>query len=282
MRQRWVGSRPGRALSWYGARSGAQLCGGIAYSALFSLFAALTLGWTVFSASLGANDALRAAVLDQVDTWVPGLVGTEPGDLVPPDALLLRGGLTWTTVIAVVVLLVSALGVMGALRASVRAMFDIPPAQGNPVAARLWQLAGFAVLGVGMLASAVASVASHSVGAVVESALGGSEPAVWAVRVGGAAVGVVLDAVVVAAIVWLVGGARPARRDLVVASVATGLVAGALRWVGTSVIVGSAGANALLAPFAAIVTILVLVNFLARVLLLACAWLHDPPRARAA
>jgi membrane protein len=274
----WKNSRLGRTLAWYGMRSGAQLCGGIAYSALFSLFAALTIGWSIFSALLGSHLELRQAVLDQIATWIPGLVGTAETDLIAPDQLILKGGLTWTTIIAAVVLLFSALGVMGALRTSVRAMFDIPASRDNALTARLWQLAGFLILGVGMLVSAAASIAAHSVGAVVESLLGGSQVVAWLVRVGGAGVGVVLDAVVVAAIVTLVGGARPSRRDLVWGSLAAAVVAGVLRWLGTSVVAGSAGRNPLLAPFAAIVTILVLVNFLARVLLIVCAWMHDPPR----
>ncbi|WP_242496238.1 YhjD/YihY/BrkB family envelope integrity protein [Xylanimonas protaetiae] len=276
--ERWKDSRLGRTLAWYGARNGPLLCGGIAYSALFSLFAGLTIGWSVFSASLGRNAGLRDAVLDQVDTWVPGLVGDGPKDMISPDKLVLPSALTWATVVAAVVLLVSALGVMGALRSSVRAMFDLPAAGQNPVLARVWQLAGFALLGVGVVASAGASVAAGAVGQVVESWLGGSQAVAWAVRLGGAAVGVALDAVVVVMIITVVGGARPTRRDLVLGSLAAGVVAGALRWLGTTIVVGSAGANRLLAPFAAIVTILVLVNFVARLLLLTCAWMHDPPR----
>ncbi|MCL1868818.1 MAG: YihY/virulence factor BrkB family protein [Promicromonosporaceae bacterium] len=275
----WKDTRAARTLSWYGARNGALLCGGIAYSGLFSLFSALTIGWTVFSAVLGSNTRLRSAVLSQVDMWIPGLI-THDGHqgLVSPDTLIIHSGRLWTTLVAVVVFLVSSLGAMGALRASVRAMFDIPPTHGNAVTARLGQLAGFLVLAVGMVVSAGATVASNAVGRVAESLLGGSQLVVWAVHVGAALVGVVIDSLVVAAIVVLVGGARPRRRALVVGALAAGVVGGVLRWLGTSVVVGSAGHNALLAPFAAIVTILVLVNFLARVLLMVCAWMHDPPR----
>jgi membrane protein len=278
----WKDSRLGRSLAWYGARNGALLCGGVAYSALFSLFAGLTIGWSVFSASLGGNADLRDAVLAQVDTWLPGLVGDGTDDLISPEQLVLPSALTWPTVVAAVVLLFSALGVMGALRSSVRAMFDLPMAGQNPVLTRVWQLAGFVLLGVGVVASAGASIAAGAVGHVVESWLGGSQATAWAVRLGGAAVGVVLDAVVIAMIITVVGGARPPRRDLVVGSLAAGVVAGALRWLGTTLVVGSAGANRLLAPFAAIVTILVLVNFVARLLLLTCAWIHDPPRVEGA
>jgi membrane protein len=276
--ERWKASRPGRTLAWYGERNAALLCGGIAYSALFSLFAGITIGWSVFAASLGRDEALRDAVLRQVDTWLPGLVGDGPDDLVSPDSLALPSAVTWASVVAVVVLLFSALGVMGALRRSVRAMFDLPATGQNPVLARVWQLAGFALLGVGVLVSAATSIATGAVGGVVESWLGGSQALAWAIRLGGSAIGVIVDTAVIVMIITVVGGARPARRDLLLGSLAAGVVAGVLRWAGTTIVVGSAGANRLLAPFAAIVTILVLVNFLARILLLVCAWMADPPR----
>ncbi len=275
---RWKASRPGRALAWYGDRNAALLCGGIAYSALFSLFAGLTIGWSVFAASLGRDDALRDAVLRQVDTWLPGLVGDGPDDLISPDSLALPSAVTWASAVALVVLLFSALGVMGALRRSVRAMFDLPATGENPVLTRVWQLAGFVLLGVAVLASAGASVAASAVGGVVESWLGGSQVLAWAVRIGGSLVGVAIDTAVVVMIITVVGGARPARRDLLLGALAAGVVAGVLRWLGTTIVVGSAGANRLLAPFAAIVTILALTNFLARILLLVCAWMADPPQ----
>ncbi|ACZ30017.1 ribonuclease BN [Xylanimonas cellulosilytica DSM 15894] len=276
--ERWKESRAGRTVAWYGARNAALLCGGIAYAALFSLFAGLTIGWSVFSASLGRNDDLRDAVLEQVDTWMPGLVGEGPDDLINPDQLVLPSAWTWASVVAAVVLLFSALRVMAALRSSVRSMFDLPATGQNLVLVRVWQLAGFALLGVAVLASAGASVAAGAVGQVVESWLGGSELVAWAVRLGAAVVGIVLDAAVVVMIVTVVAGARPRRRDLIWGSLAAGAVAGALRWLGTTIVVGSAGANRLLAPFAAIITILVLINVVARILLLVCAWMYDPPR----
>lgn len=274
----WNDTRAARTLSWYGARNGGQLCGGIAYSALFSLFGALTIGWTVFSRSLGRNEELRGAVLDQVGQWIPGLVGDGEGYVISPDSLIISGGFSWAALVAGFVFLFSALGAMGALRGSIRTMFAIPPTTDNAIKSRAGQLVGFALLGLGILVSAASSVAVHSVGAVVESWFGGNQAVGWLVRIGGAAVGVLLDALLVAGMIVWIGGAHPRRRDLLWTCLAVGVVAGVLRWAGTSIVVGSAGANALLAPFAAIVTILVLINFLSRVLLTACAWLYNPPR----
>jgi len=275
----WQDTRPGRAISWYGARNGALLCGGIAYSALFSLFAGLTIGFTVFVTFLGSRTELRNAVLEQIDQWIPGLIDTGKGGLLKPDDLVLPSAVNIASIVATVVLVFSAMGFMGALRVSVRAMFAASPTDDNALLARLWQLAGFVLLGLGVLVAAAASVASSAVGRVVESWLGGSPVVGVLLRIGAAAVGVVIDTLLVLAVVRVVGGVRPRRtRDLVLGCLAVGVVSGALRWVGTSVIVGSANRNALLASFAVLVTVLVLVNFVARVVLMACAWMHDPPR----
>src|SRR4051794_30466215 len=62
----WKHSRAGRALARFGARGGGLLTGGIAYAALFSVFAGLTIGYTVFMAVLGGNEELRDKILDSL------------------------------------------------------------------------------------------------------------------------------------------------------------------------------------------------------------------------
>ncbi|MFD7021994.1 YihY/virulence factor BrkB family protein [Promicromonospora sukumoe] len=277
---RWEATRPGRALTRFNTANGAVLSGGMAYAALFSLFAALAIGYTVFVRVLGGDADLRVAVLDQIDTWIPGLVDTGSGGVLSPTDLVISTGLSWTSVVAALVLLWSATNFMGALRTSVRAMFGETNGHGNPVTDRLRQLLGFVLLGIGVLVTAAASVAvSAAVPWTLES-LGLDGGAVsFAVRAGGALVTLALDAVVVAAVVRYVGGVHPDWRELMYGSLAVGVVAGGLRYLGTEVISTAAARNALLASFAVVVTILVLVNLLARVLLMACAWVADPPAA---
>ena len=82
----WRATRPARALARFGAAGGGLLTGGIAYATLFSVLAALTLGWTVFAAVLGGHEALRAQVLDAIDRSLPGLVADAGGQgLIKPD-----------------------------------------------------------------------------------------------------------------------------------------------------------------------------------------------------
>ncbi|WP_369371444.1 YihY/virulence factor BrkB family protein [Promicromonospora sp. Populi] len=270
---RWEATRLSRTLTRYDEANGSVLCGGIAYAALFSLFAALAIGYTVFVRVLGGNTELRDAVLAQVDTWVPGLVNTGDGGVLSPSDLVLSSGLSWTSVVAAVVLLWSATGFMGALRSSVRAMFGLTESVGNPVTERLRQLLGFVLLAAGMLVTAAASVGVSAAVPWTLDQVGLGAGAGWAVRGVGLLLTVLLDAVVVAAVVRWVGGVHPARRDLQIGALVVGVVAGALRLLGTEVIAGSAARNALLASFAVVVTLLVLVNLMARVLLLATAWM---------
>src|SRR5690625_1137400 len=74
-------SRVGRGLARYGKARGGLLAGGITYSALFSVFAALTVGYTVFMTVLGGNTELRQTVLDSVDDTLPGVIDTPESEL---------------------------------------------------------------------------------------------------------------------------------------------------------------------------------------------------------
>jgi membrane protein len=273
---RWQETRVARALAQYDLANGSVLSGGMAYAALFSLFAALTLGYTLFIRVLGGNLDLRDAVLTQVDTWIPGLVNTGEGGVLSPSDLVLSTGISWTSVVAVAVLLWSATNFMGALRTSVRATFGLTENGANPVTERLRQLLGFVLLGIGVLVTAAASVAVAAAVPWILESLGLEGSAVsFGVRAGGALVTLALDAAVVAAVVRYVGGMHVPLRDLLAGSLAVGVLAGVLRYLGTEVITTAAARNALLASFAVVVTVLVLVNLLARVLLLTTSWMSQ-------
>ncbi|WP_407318604.1 YihY/virulence factor BrkB family protein [Isoptericola halotolerans] len=271
-----------RAVKWYLARRGNLLCGGIAYSALFSLGAALTIGVSIFSATLGNRQELKEEVFDQIDDWVPGLLKESPGakeGLVFPDDLVQDTAWSWTTVVAAVVFLWTAISVMGALRHSVRSMFDAPVVGINPVLSKVWQLVGFLLLGVMLVTAAAASIVSQTVNRQFTRWLGDSVVLGWTLTLGTFLVGVVLDAVLIYLIVRVVGQVRPRRTgDLVVGCLVAGLVTSGLRLAGTSLVTSAASRNAILASFVTLAAILLLANFVARVLLLVCAWMYDPPR----
>src|SRR5699024_7926346 len=140
----WKRTRVARGLSRYSTANGKLLSGGISFSGLFSIFAALAIGFTVFMAVLGQNVELRNAVLDAVNDALPGVVDTGDGQgMLSPEDLQLTtaGGIVGA--IAVVVLLNTARGVMTSLRRGVRAMFGIVSPTEKPVLGVLRDLAGF-------------------------------------------------------------------------------------------------------------------------------------------
>ncbi|WP_448631516.1 YhjD/YihY/BrkB family envelope integrity protein [Cellulomonas soli] len=258
-----------------------MLTGGIAYAALFSLSAGLTLGWTVLVRVLGARADLRERVLTTVDQSLPGLLDTGDGrGLLDPDTLVMSTGLTVAGAVAAVVLVVSATSAMAAMRTGVRAMFD---AQAESlVLGKLRELGGLVGVAVVVLLSAVLSTLVTGATQRLLGLLGVDDSRGLLLQGAALAVAFAVDMAVFVLVVVVLAGVRPARRDLLVGAVlaATGL--GAVRLLGTSVVAGSVDRNALLGSFAVLITLLVWMNLVARIMLLAAAWVADPPAPDAA
>lgn len=276
----WQATRAARALARFSSAGGGVLTGGIAYAALFSVFAGLTLGYTVFMAVLGRNAALRQDVLTTIAGSLPGLVdvGDERG-LVAPDDLVLGVGLSVAGVVAVVVLVASATSAVAALRTGVRAMFGVLGRPGgNVLTGKLRELVGLVGMAAAVLVSAVLSVAVTSAADWLLGVLGLEAGAAGVVRVLGVGVAFVVDAATFLLIVWVLAGVRPDWVDLRGGALLAATGVGAVRLLGTTVVAGSVGRNAVLASFAVLVTLLVWINLIARIVLLAAAWTANPPR----
>ena len=271
-------TRVARALGRYGNANGALLAGGIAFSALFSIFAALVIGFTVFMAVLGENEQLRDAVLDQVDEVLPGIVDTGDGGMVTPDQLQLTTAGGIAGVIAVVVLLNTAITVMTSLRNGVRAMFGMVRPKENPVLQAVRDLGGFFVLALGVLLTAALGVAAGTLATWLLDLIGlGDAPfAGFLLRALGLLVALAVDTVIFIFIYRGLAGVRPPRRDLVIGAIVAGVGAGVLRVVGTSAV--GAVDNPLLAGFAALITLLLWINLQVRIVLMVAAWTANPPK----
>jgi membrane protein len=272
----WQATRIGRTLARYSSANGSLLAGGIAYAALFSLVAILTIALTVFAAVLGSDRELDRQVEDQLAGWFPGVLKAGGDGLVAPSSWIKSGALSLTSAVAAAVLVWSALSAMSAVQTGVRAMFQLAPSQGGAAwLRRVWALAGFAGLGMGLLASSIVSVGTASADEWAARLFGG-DGAGLALRWAGYGASVLVDGACVALIFTVVAGARPPKRDLLIGSLAAAAAMGVLKHLGTRV-VAHATANALLASATTVVTLLVWVNLMARVVLYAAAWTANPP-----
>ena len=269
-----------RFFTRYGGAKGGLLSGGIAYSALFSIAAGLTIAWTAFIAVLGKDAELREQVLQSIDSALPGIIDTGDGHggIIDPNSLVLQSAVTPASIIAAVVLLWTAMSTMGAFASSIRAMFGIQKVTENPILLNLRNLGGFVVLAVGIASSSVLSAANSNVGTTILDWMGiEGSAARYVIRVGSLLISIAVDALIIAFLVRVMSGVRVLRRDLVIGSVIGGLVMSILRILGTSV-VGSVSDNALLASVAAIATLLLWLNLCARMVLMVAAFMANPPR----
>ncbi|MCM0640174.1 YihY/virulence factor BrkB family protein [Cellulomonas wangsupingiae] len=273
----WQRTRVARANARFGRAGGGLLTGGLAYTTLFSVFAGLTIGYTIFMAVLGRNTQLRDTVLQTIDASLPGLVDTGNGEgLIEPDQLVLSTGLGIAGIVAAGVLLFTAISAVAALRTAVRAMFDVHTPD-NLVFGKLRELGGFFAIALAVLLSSVLGLVVTTAADWLMDLVGWSDSSGLVVRALGIAVAFVVDAALFVMIVRVLAGQAPPRRDLLGGAAIAAAGLGVVRVLGTSVVAGSVGRNPVLASFAVIVVLLLWLKLIARIVLLAAAWTANPP-----
>lgn len=269
-----------RSVQRYTTARGPQLSGGIAYSALFAIAGALTIGLTAFSYILGGNQELRDSLFESIDSALPGVLkmdGSSSDGIVDPNSLIVDNPFNPYSLIGLLVLLWSSIGLMTGIRNSVLNMFGISRIPRNPAVAKLLDFSGFLVLGVSVLVTTVLTMATRFFAEPILEFLNVTEGASsFLLSAGTLAIAFIVDTAVIMFLIRVMAGVRAPRRDLLLGGIVGGIGSGLLRYLGTSV-VGSVSDNELLAGFAAIGTLLLWVNFLARLLLIAACVVANPP-----
>lgn len=267
--------RIARALTRYGNARGGLLAGGVAYSAVFSVAAALTIAWTVFMALLGSNERLRHYAIKGVNSALPGIL-TDGGSrgLIDPDSLVLGSPLNPASAAAGVILVWTATSVMRSLASSIQAMFGITTLEQSVLVSKLRAFAGFVVLAAGVLASSLLTAAAGFAGGRLLGFFG--IPSHLLVRIAGFFLSLLVDAGIVVFLVRVMSGVRAPRADLARGALATAAATSILRLLGTS-LVGMVSRNLLLASFTALATLLLWLNISVRIVLVGAAYTANPP-----
>lgn len=268
-----------RSLTRYGNGRGALLAGGIAYSAIFSLAAALTIGITVLLGVLGRSPQLQDAVFSSLASSLPGVLEWKGSSgIVDPSDLVISTSFSITGIVAVVVLVFSAASVMRAMKSSIRAMFGIDQVPSGVASEKLRDLLGFVAIALGVGTTGILTLAHTVIGTQVFSAIGlESTLASMMIRIGSFLISAAIDGLILWILIRFVALVRAPKTDLWWGLAGFGIVASLIRSLGTSA-VGSVD-NPLLASFAAIATLLLWINLLSRVMLISCAFIANPPKA---
>lgn len=254
--------------------------GGVTFTAMLSLTAALTIVVNTARAFLGDRPELVAEVIAVVNSVIPGIIddGRNEG-LIPAEYLIRDGTWGWTTAISALVILWTAITMMTGLRRTVRQMFGLGGAPIRYFRGKVIDLWGFFLLALTFLASSGAVSAMTLLGENVMSWLG-LRSSITGWLLAGAALLLIaaLDAFLVWLIIRVTSKVRvpwpDMRQGMLLGAVGFGL----LRLGGTS-LVGAISAGPLFSTFAAVATLLLSLNLALRWLLFVAAWTANPPAA---
>jgi len=271
---RWALIRkPVRAFLLYSERRGPMLADSVTYRALFSVFAGVLLGFSVAALWLAGNPQAWNAIIEAVQSVVPGLIGEDgvidPADLREPVSLSFAG------IVSMVALIGAALGAVGSLRTAVRVISGTVQSDILFIWVILRNLALAVGIGASFVAAALLSVVgrigvgwiSELVGLPADSPL-----ATWGVRVVSLVIVFALDTGLLIAVFLVLSGVKPAARSLWSGALlgAAGLL---ILQELSSLFVGGATSNPLLASFASLLALLIWLNLSAQVMLIACAYI---------
>ena len=282
LKERWDRSSWGRAATSFTTQNGMVLSAGIAYFSLTSIAAGLVIATTLATVFVASNQDLRASMVEYLGEVVPGLIATDdtagliqPGSLGASAATGLSAGLVG--LVSFLILINTASRYVRGLRTSLRTMLGAEVA--SPVKGKLRDLLALLLLVVIALVGLAIQVIASNAAEWFASLVGLSVPT-WGIRVIGAVAALIADMLFAALALILLGGARWSKRLLWVVLVSAFAI-GVLRQF-ISLLVGSVTDNPVLAPFAAVFTLLIFVDYVNRVLLLCAAWLgahHADPSA---
>lgn len=265
-----------RAALRYAGRRGPVLADAVTYRALFSVFAAVLLGFSVAALVLSGNDAAWDAVVSAIDTAVPGLIATPGGEgVVDLDDLRVPAGLSLTGVISLVGLIGSALGAIGSLRVAIRSVAGTVHADVVWYKVILRNVLLALIIAGTFAAAAALTFASQLVVDALAGVLGlqsSSTAVLWAVRGLSLVVVLALNAVLIAAAFRMLSGVRASAKSLW-----TGALIGGIALLGlqelSGLFVGGAKSNPLLASFASLLALLLWLNLSTQVILISSSFI---------
>ena len=264
------GTRVGRMMGRYGEQNGNVLAGGIAYYSLVSIAAGLIIGATVISFLAQYVPGVRSAYFTVLQNAVPGVVGSGNGALVSQNTALAN---TATGLVGLVALLLGAnraAGFVSGLRTGVVTMLG--RAASNPLTGKLRDFAALVAIAVIVISGMALQVVASGATRWLRDLINVSWVSVWLLRIPAVVVGLFVDMLFVAVAIVVLGHARVPWRRLWPVLLVTAAVIGVLR-LASSALVGSAASNAVLASIAAVITLLIFVDFTTRAILMAAAWL---------
>jgi membrane protein len=287
--KRVMESRPARVYTHFGQSRGPVLAAGMAYQAIFAIFAALWLVFSIAGLWLTSNPQLMDQLFVLINQSVPGLIG--PKGVVDPASLGNTGALTWSSAIALVGLLATTLGWLNTTSQAVRGIFGMGQETTFFVLVKLRELGLGLLFGLALVLSAVISIVSTELLRGFLGLFGQGADSFWFIassQAVGLLIVLIIDTLTLAALFRVLSHVRIPFRRLLVGSLLGAVALGVLKVLGAALL-GGAAKNPLLAGFAVIIGLLIWFNLTSTVTLISASWIavgmHDagiPPSSLSA
>ncbi|ASD21162.1 membrane protein [Cryobacterium sp. MP_3.1] len=270
---RIMNTRPVRVFTHFNQSRGPVLAAGMAYQAIFAIFAALWLVFSVAGIWLASNPDLMDQLFVIINQSVPGLIGKE--GVIDPKSLGDTGALTWSSAIALIGLLATTLGWLSTTSQAVRGIFGMGQETTFFVLVKLRELGLGLAFGLALVVSAVISIISTELLRGFLGLLGQGTDSFWFVASSQAVallIVLIIDTITLAALFRVLSRVRIPLRNLLVGSLLGAVVLGVLKVLGAALL-GGAARNPLLAGFAVIIGLLIWFNLTSTVTLISAAWI---------
>lgn len=268
-------TRPMRAIKRYGDNRGALIAGGMAYISLFSVGAALVVGFTILNTVLASYPDLKQSVIDETAKSLPGLLSVDGKEgLVEPEDLFKTDIWSPAALISLAVALWTGSGWLNAVREGIRAMFRFPVDEAFFLRKKIKDVGIMSIIGALVLISALTGTVVNSAAGQILSAvnLDGSAFGAFLLPVLAFVVMVALDTVVLVVLLRLLAGIKVPWQIYVQGACFGAVLLALLKTFSALLLAQAGGSNPVLAGSAVLIGLVVWLNLTARVTLAAAAW----------
>jgi membrane protein len=266
--QRFRRTQLWRAWQRYGDRRGNRLAGATSFFGFLSLFPLIVLAAAITGPLLG-EDAVKA-LKDALQHNLPGI-----GDKIDIDSLISNAGTIG--LVSGVSLLLTGLGWIDSLRASIRSMHELDDEPGNTVKLKLVDLGALIGLGLlGLLATGASSILTGLSKRIVQwTDLDGTWLAHWGLGLISIVVGIAAGAVLFTYLQTALPRILLPRKVVLIAALAGGVAFYLAQRLGNLYVNHVIGANAAYGALALPLALLVWIYLMTRVIMLIAAWTKE-------
>jgi membrane protein len=257
-----------RAWKRYGDRRGNRLAGATSFFAFLSMFPLIVLAAAVTGRLL--NKSAVQQLKDGLRTNLPGI-----GDKIDLDSLINNAGTIG--LISAATLLLTGLGWIDSLRASIRSMHELDDQPGNAIQLKLTDLGALIGLGViGAIGTGASSILTGLSKRIVAAAdLDGTWLANWGLDLISLVLGIAAGALLFLYLQTALPRIILPRKVMLIAAVAGGIVFYLAQKLGNVYVTHVLGSNAAYGALALPLALLVWIYLMTRVIMLIAAWTKE-------